>query len=143
MQLYWLEGDRQYVRTQTEAIKSKQKWHMDDLALDKDSVIEHLNHLHRQINNEPSPVVSETTTPCPEASPCPECPEIIVPKMPPIFETVAPITDLSAGATLSRMDHPEHNVDKLVELIAISKGQALRRFAGAVAVRFEQLAQKS
>jgi hypothetical protein len=45
--------------------------------------------------------------------------------------------NMTAGAIVSRIDTP--GVEQIVEAIATSKGQTLRRFAGAVAVRFAEL----
>lgn len=47
--------------------------------------------------------------------------------------------DMSATATLSRMDNPGVDVDSIVEVIGSSKGYALKRYAGAVAVAFQNL----
>lgn len=49
------------------------------------------------------------------------------------------ITDMSATATLSRMDNPGVDVDGICETIGKAKGWALRRYAGAVAVAFQLL----
>lgn len=48
--------------------------------------------------------------------------------------------DTSASATLSRIDNPDIRVDDVVEAIGKSKMHALKRFAGAVAMRFQELA---
>jgi hypothetical protein len=52
-----------------------------------------------------------------------------------------PPRDNSATAHLSRIDHPGVDVDAMIELIARSDGATLKRFAGAVAVRFAELAK--
>jgi len=46
---------------------------------------------------------------------------------------------MDAGAILSRIDSPGVNVEGVVEAIGKAKGYALRRYAGAVAVRFQEL----
>ena len=48
--------------------------------------------------------------------------------------------DMTASAILSRMDNPDIRVDDVVEAIGKSKMHALKRFAGAVAMRFQELA---
>lgn len=54
-------------------------------------------------------------------------------------EPAPPPRDMSASAIVSRIDTPR--IEEIVEVIATSKGQSLRRLAGAVAVRFEELAK--
>jgi len=49
-------------------------------------------------------------------------------------EAPAPMT---AARVVSQIDTP--GIEQIVEVIATSKGQSLRRFAGAVAVRFAEL----
>lgn len=46
---------------------------------------------------------------------------------------------MDATSTLSRMQNPGVNVDSIVETIGSSKGYALKRYAGAVAVAFQSL----
>ncbi len=56
---------------------------------------------------------------------------------------VAPISaqrDMSAGATLARMDNPGIDVDAICETIGKTKGYALKRYASAVAIAFQGLA---
>lgn len=54
--------------------------------------------------------------------------------------TPPPRPDMSASATLSRMDNPGRDIDGAVEMIATSRGHALKRFAGAVALAYQRLA---
>jgi hypothetical protein len=46
--------------------------------------------------------------------------------------------DMSATAQLSRVDNPGIDIDAIVEAIVSSEPYALKRFAGAVAVRFAE-----
>lgn len=48
--------------------------------------------------------------------------------------------DMSACATLARMDNPGIDVDGICETIGKAKGHALKRYAGAVAIAFQCLA---
>lgn len=46
---------------------------------------------------------------------------------------------LSADRVLSQMDHPGVDIEGMIAFICNSKGTALKRFAGAVAMAFQQL----
>lgn len=48
--------------------------------------------------------------------------------------------DMSATATLARMDNPGIDVDGICETIGKARGYALKRYASAVAVAFQRLA---
>jgi hypothetical protein len=51
-----------------------------------------------------------------------------------------PRRDMSAEATLSRVDNPGVDVDAIVETIGKADGYALKRYAGAVALAFREIA---
>ncbi|MCZ4340149.1 hypothetical protein O4H52_00925 [Sphingomonadaceae bacterium G21617-S1] len=53
----------------------------------------------------------------------------------------APARDMSASAHLSRMENPGVDIDRMIETIAGADMHSLKRFAGAVAVRFSELAK--
>ncbi|WIW89604.1 hypothetical protein K3M67_06500 [Sphingobium sp. V4] len=48
--------------------------------------------------------------------------------------------DMSASATLARMDNPGIDVDGICEAIGRARGYALKRYAAAVAIAFQVLA---
>lgn len=49
---------------------------------------------------------------------------------------------LDAGSVLARMDNPNLDIDAIIESIAsMTGGYALKRVAGAVAIRFEELSR--
>lgn len=54
--------------------------------------------------------------------------------------TAPPRPDMTASAILARMDNPKEDVDGTIERIAKSKGHALKRYAGAVAMAYQGLA---
>lgn len=125
MRLYRLvvAGRARYVGTQADARAMKREtgaaWSEVDVATDKAGLIAFLNE----------------TAP---ASPVPSLPPVAPPPSPPL-----PSHALDAGSILSRLDNPTLDLDGIVEAIAAMQGgHALKRIAGAVAMRFEELSRR-
>lgn len=112
MNLYLANG--RYVGTQAEARKLDRNFRPIIVPVDKDGLIAYLNGL-------------APPTPSPAASPP--------------SSGRAPIRSMGATAVLSRSDNPDLDVDSIVETICNSGGYALKRFAGAVAVAFQNIAK--
>lgn len=130
MRLYRLRilGRFRYVGTQADARALKREsgapWEDVDVSIVKEQLIAFLNENAPGPSNPPAPI------PAPPPPPA-------QPSRPPI----AP-PPLDAASVLARMDNPSLDVDRIVEAIARMKGgYALKRVAGAVAVRFEELSR--
>lgn len=129
MRLYRLivRGRARYVGTQADARAMKREtgeaWAEIDVPTDKAGLLVFLN--------ENAPAITQ-----PGAPP---------PPLPPTAATQPPAPAplvLDATSILARMDNPGLNIDAIVNGIAALKGgYALKRVAGAVAVRFEELAR--
>jgi len=116
MNLYWLKTERKFVRTQAEAKAAGQEWELKEIpTTTKEGTIAFLNDFIKEQEGSKPDV------------------EVIVAKPP---------RDFSATATLSRVDNPGVDVDAICETIGRSKGYALKRYAGAVAVAFQILEKK-
>lgn len=107
-----------YVGTQADARAMKREtgiaWTEIDVPTDKAGLLAFLN------DNAPPPQIAAPAPPPPPPSP----------------------PALDAASILARMDNPEVCIDAIVEGIAHMKGgYALKRVAGAVAIRFEELAR--
>ena len=59
---------------------------------------------------------------------------------PPRLAPTSAERDMSAVATLSRMDNPGIDVDGICETIGRARGYALKRYAAAVAIAFQGVA---
>jgi hypothetical protein len=78
----------------------------------------------------------------PPTPPVPAPPPVAMPHSPLATREPASSIPLDAAAVLARMDNPRLDVDTIVETIARMKGgYALKRVAGAVAIRFEELSR--
>lgn len=68
--------------------------------------------------------------------------EDTAPPQPPRVSEHRSALALNAASVLARMDNPDLGLDAIVEAIAVMKGgYALKRVAGAVAIRFEELSR--
>ncbi len=140
MKLYWIDNESRYVHRLSDIPKGNEVV-VHEIPTDLSGLMAHLNELHKIIAEKPveqvigdfHPAMLETSE------------EVVFPAEPgPVFEPLpAPVPrDMSAGAVLARMDQPGIDVDGVVEAIAKAKGYALRRYSGAVAVRFEEMSKK-
>jgi hypothetical protein len=69
----------------------------------------------------------------------PDAPDLPpAPPAPPAPESPA-FADTGAEAQLSRIDNPGAGVDKMIDFISTTRGPTLKRFAGAVAMAFQNL----
>lgn len=116
MFLYWLASENRYVHRQADVPKGVDSERVD-VPTDTAGLMGYLNNL---VLSRSGTISIETPSETP-----------IVP------ERESPPMD--AGAVLSRIDSPGVDVEGVVEAIAKAKGYALRRYAGAVAVRFQEL----
>lgn len=121
MRLYRLNVDARahYLGTQAEARAMKRDtgaaWTEVDVPTDKAGLIAFLNAAA------PAPVI--VTSPVPAPAPSSPRPQ-------------------DAGSILARLDNPALDLDTVIEAIAAMKGgHALKRVAGAVAIRFEELSR--
>ena len=128
MRLYRLtvHGRTQYVGTQADARALKRDtgaaWEEIDVPLGKTELIAFLNA------NAPGPREARAPAPAP-----------VVPPADPPRPAPVPLP-LDAASVLARMDNPALDLDGIIEAIALMRGgYALKRVAGAVAVRFEEL----
>ncbi|WP_242098161.1 hypothetical protein [Sphingomonas sp. CROZ-RG-20F-R02-07] len=132
MKLYRLTIDNraQYVGTQADARATKretgQTWAEVEVPTDKAGLIAFLNE-------------NAVAMPAPLA---PKPPTTPAPAIPLHVEATAPPKALDATSVFARMDNPSLSIDVIVEGIAAMKGgYALKRVAGAVAIRFEELSR--
>ncbi len=121
-----IRGRAHYVGTQADARAIKREtgaaWSEVDVPTDKTGLLAFLN---------------DSAAPAPE--PVASSPPISAPALQP--PRASPFA-LDAASVLARMDNPDVSVDAIVEGIAHMKGgYALKRVAGAVALRFEELAR--
>lgn len=135
MRLYYALGV--YVGTQADAKRLDKDFTQVEVPTDKDGLMAFLNR---------AKIAPANAVGAPPVITAPE-PEVEVEVEDDIAdllgeEPVAPprAVDMSASGTLSRMDNPDIRVDDVVEAIGKSKMHALKRFAGAVAMRFQELA---
>lgn len=129
MRLYRLtvQGRAHYVGTQADARAMKREssasWTEVEVPTDKAGLLAFLNGIAKDI---PPPASSSSPTPIASARPSGSPASLA----------------LDAASVLARMDNPGLSIDAVVEAIAAIKGgYALKRVAGAVAVRFEELAR--
>ena len=130
MRLYRLRtgGRARYVGTQADARALKREtgvtWEEVDVPMAKAELIGFLN--------ENTVIISEPAAPIPApASPLVE--------RSPRSPTALPI---DAASVLARMDNPSLDLDAIIETIArMNGGYALKRVAGAVAMRFQELSR--
>ena len=140
MKLYWLEAENRYVHRQADIPKGMEA-EPQDIPTDLPSLMAHLNSLHEALAKTEQPTYTFIEQ-------VPKAPLIDFPPPPPPpsgddgLAYVDPDPPMSACAVLSRIDNPKIPVDDVVETIGTSKGYALRRYAGAVALRFEELSKK-
>lgn len=132
MRLYRLiiQNRVRYAGTQADARAMKREtgaaWTEVEVPTDKGGLIAFLN--------ENAPITS-----APASSPPPT---LTAPAAQSTTSTLRAPLSLDAASVLARMDNPDGRVDAVVEAIAAMKGgYALKRVAGAVAVRFEELAR--
>lgn len=130
MRLYRLivRGRARYVGTQADARALKRDtgsaWEEVDVPLGKAELIAFLNGNACGLSAEPAPAPASAA--------------------PPPGEQTSPLPHFAfdAASVLARMDNPLLDLDAIVEAIARMKGgYALKRVAGAVAIRFEELSR--
>lgn len=133
MRLYRLiVADRpHYVGTQADARALKREtsaaWSEVEVPTDKAGLIAFLNEIAAAAPPLRVATLPQTLEPAPITAPLP---------------TLAPSHPLDAGSILARLDNPDLGIDAIVEGIARMKGgYALKRVAGAVAIRFEELSR--
>lgn len=134
MFLYWLPAERRFVHRQSDIPKG-----VSDERLNVPTDIVGLMGFLNEVVT--SPRYAQSPPEAVEAPPAPaevEAP-IEAPEEPQALPAAIP-RPMDAGAVLSRLDSPGVDVEGVVEAIAKAKGYALRRYAGAVAVRFQELA---
>lgn len=126
MRLYRLRvrGRAQYVGTQADARALKRDtgsaWEEVDVPISKAELIVFLNEVFPDAPEPSVPVASGIEQPRPSPASLPR----------------------DAASVLARMDNPALDLDSVVEAIALMKGgYALKRVAGAVAIRFEELSR--
>lgn len=127
-----VRGRPHYAGTQADARALKRDtgatWTEVEVPTDKAGLLAFLNE-----NGPSSPA---PTDPAP-APPVVDAPADDAPPPPP----AAPLA-LDAASVLARMDNPSLDIDAIIESIAHMKGgYALKRVAGAVAMRFEELSR--
>ena len=130
MRLYRLRirGRAHYAGTQADARGLKRDtgaaWEEVDVPTGKAELIAFLNE------NAPGTPATPASPPAPAAPPVEQ-----------LRPAPAPLP-LDAASVLARMDNPALDLDAIIETIARMKGgYALKRVAGAVAVRFEELSR--
>lgn len=133
MRLYYAAGV--YVGTQADAKRLDKDFTQVEVPVDKDGLMAFLNRAKiapaNAVGAPPAIIAPE-----PEEDIADLLGEELPPQepMPPVFTDQRP---MSAGNIVSQIDTP--GIEQIVEVIAASKGQSLRRLAGAVAVRFAEL----
>lgn len=142
MKLYWLVAENRYVHRQADIPKGMEA-ESRDIPTDLQGLMGLLNDLCADIAKLENDIAVEVGA---EASyQMPKAPLIDIPP-PPSGEDepayVDPDPPMSACRIVTQIDNPHVDVDAIVENIAKAKGQTLRRYAGAVAVRFEELSKK-
>ena len=130
MRLYCLRirGRAHYAGTQADARALKREtgaaWEEVDVPTGKAELIAFLNENAPGTPPTPAPPAVPVAPPAEQLQPLP-----------------APLP-LDAASILARMDNPALDLDAIVEAIARMRGgYALKRIAGAVAVRFEELSR--
>jgi hypothetical protein len=121
-----VEGRARYVGTQADARAMKREtgagWAEIDVPTGKAELLAFLN---------------EHAAGSPERAPVAE-----LPPMKPQSRPIAAPPPFDAAGILARMDNPELGIDAVIEIIARMKGgYGLKRAAGAVAIRFEEIAR--
>ena len=133
MFLYWLAAERRYVHRQSDIPKGVDAERVD-VPTDIAGLMAYLNSLVK-IEADPRPAPGEmplAAIPVREQSaPEPPPPPPIVPD-----RDRAP---MNAIALLSRVDSLGVNVEGVIEAIAKARGYALARYAGAIAIRYQEL----
>jgi len=149
VKLYWLAAENRYVHRQADIPKGIEA-EPREIPTDLQGLMDHLNGLARHAYEERRSLMSTIESFKTEGS---DTPYLDLPKAPLIGVPPPPSGDdepayvdpdppMCATSILSRIDNPKIPVDDVVETIGTSKGYALRRYAGAVALRFEELSKK-
>lgn len=158
MKLYWLAAENRYVHRQSDIPKGVSA-EQQDIATDLLSLMALLNALHRDLaqakeardllgncavadTQEKADAIAATG-----AGVGIEAPEELYPDGDPVEAEPEPVVckprvDMSASGVLSRIDSPGVPVDDVVETIGKAPMYALKRYSGAVAVRFQELANR-
>jgi len=161
MFLYWLASENRYVHRQSDIPKGVDSERVD-VPTDTAGLMAYLNNLvlnrgkpldhpapGEQLLTSPEPVTLGDPCNCAVVTTAKDAaqvlatgagvafegePGIVLPQLPEQPRRALP---MDAGAILSRIDNP--GVEGVVEAIGKAKGYALRRYAGAVAIRFQEL----
>lgn len=135
MRLYYAVGV--YVGTQADAKRLDKDFTQVEVPVDKDGLMAFLNRAKIAPANA---VGAPPAITAPEPEPEPDDIADLLGEEPAPSPPVSRAADMSASGILSRMDNPDIRVDDVVEAIGKSKMHALKRFAGAIAMRFQELA---
>jgi hypothetical protein len=134
MFLYWIESERRYVHRKDDIPKGLPIDRVD-VPTDTAGLLGYLNAL--VVN--PIGLISPDQPPAVDDLPAREVHEVTE-----VFIDEKPIVEfrkpaMTAEAVLSRIDSPGVDVEGVVEAICKARGHALKRYAGAVAIRFHEL----
>ena len=122
MILYLVKSESRYVHRLSDIPKGAE-FEKLDIPTDTQGLMGYLNTITARKPSEPNiQVIPVLPPPTPEPAP-------------------APARSMEAEAVLSRMDQLDVNVDAVVDAIDRARGFTLKRYAGAVALRFETLAK--
>jgi len=149
VKLYWIESEGRYVHRLSDIPKGEPV-DQREIPTDQPGLMAHLNGIAKRALEERRSLMQTIESfkndgpdtpyldPVREQTPPEPLPE---PEMIP-SGFIDPDPPMCATSILSRIDNPKIPVDDVVETIGTSKGYALRRYAGAVALRFEELSKK-
>ena len=137
MFLYWIESERRYVHRKDDVPKGLPIDRVD-VPTTTEGLMGYLNGLiSRQpdqiVVNVPEGEVHEVLDIQIDGMPLESLPPVENIPMPPV------LPPMTAEAVLSRIDSPGVDVEGVVEAIAKARGHSLKRYAGAIAMRFHEL----
>lgn len=158
MYLYWLESESRYVHRQSDVPKGTSADRVD-VPTDTAGLMAYLNNLiaerskivdfsqFRAVGEPLNCAVVETQQEADAVTATGagvgiEAPEELFPDGDPVEAPAMPKVCMSASSVLSRIDSPGVPVDQVVETIGKAPMYALKRYSGAVAVRFQELANR-
>lgn len=143
MKLYWIEQESRYVHRLSDLPKGTEPV-VHDIPTDLAGLMGLLNELHAKAVVETKEQASDPVgveEMFPDGDPIDTAPERIVHALPAPEPDYTQSRYSDAASQLARIDNPGVPVDQIVETIGKSSGYALRRYSGAVATRFQELAK--